>query len=423
MRVLARRVDVVQAMFVMSYREEQLHRGHPLRIVLGELAGIRFVTRLELTGLSREAVAALAKRSRIDADELYVRTAGNPFFVTETLAAGTDQVPPTVRDAVLARAARLSAAGQGVLESVAVVPQRAEIWLLEALSEGALDGLDECLGSGMLRAESDGVAFRHELARLAVEQSLSPNTAVKLHRRAMQALDRLAFGAPDFARLAHHAEAAGDAAAVLRFAPEAAARASAVGAHREAEGQYSRALRVGDQLGPEVQADLLERFANECYLTDMREQGLVALDEALAIHRRLGNARKQGQMQQLRTRMMTCIGRLDEARVAGAEAIELLKPLPHGHELARAYSCLSEAALLGGQEEDTIKWGTLGTELAERVGDAEALALGLNTLGTIGMHRGHPGGRRSRAQPRGRQAGGLGRGRAGIPQPHLRPRH
>ncbi|MGB8880093.1 MAG: AAA family ATPase [Solirubrobacteraceae bacterium] len=393
MRLLARRVDAVQAMFVMSYREEQLHRGHPLRIVLGELAGIRSVTRLELTGLSREAVAALAKRSTIDADELYVRTAGNPFFVTETLAAGTDQVPPTVRDAVLARAARLSAAGQAVLESVAVVPQRAEIWLLEALSEGALDGLDECLGSGMLRAESDGVAFRHELARLAVEQSLSPNRAVKLHRRAMDALDRLAFGVPDFARLAHHAEAAGDAGAVLRFAPEAAARASAVGAHREAEAQYSRALRVGDQLAPEVRADLLERFANECYLTDMREQGLVALDDALAIHRRLGNARKQGEMQQLRTRMMTCIGRLDEARVAGAEAIELLKPLPHGHELARAYSCLSEAALLGGQEDDTIKWGTLGTELAERVGDAEALALGLNTLGTIGMHRGHPGGR------------------------------
>ena len=69
---------------------------------------------------------------------------------------------------------------------------------------------------------------------------------------------------------------------------------------------------------------MLERFANECYLTDMREQGLVALDDALAIHRRLlGNARKRGEMQQLRTRMMTCIGRLDEARVAGAEAIEL----------------------------------------------------------------------------------------------------
>ena len=56
-RLVARRMDAVQALFVISYREEQLHRGHPLRIVLGELPGIRPVTRIELTGLSREAVA------------------------------------------------------------------------------------------------------------------------------------------------------------------------------------------------------------------------------------------------------------------------------------------------------------------------------------------------------------------------------
>jgi DNA-binding CsgD family transcriptional regulator len=392
-RLISHRMDGVQALFVMSYREEQLHRGHPLRIVLGELAGIKPVTRIELAGLSREAVRNLAGGSTINADELYVRTAGNPFFVTETLAAGTDQVPPTVRDAVLARAARLSAAGQGALESVAVVPQRAEIWLLEALSEGVLDGLDECLSSGMLRADSNGVTFRHELARLAVEQSLSPDRAVKLHRRAMEALHRRSLGPSDFARLAHHAEAAGDEAAVLRFAPAAAARASAVGAHREAEAQYSRALRIGYQLDPEVRADLLERFANECYFTDMREQALVALNEALAIHRRLGDTRKQGEMQQLRGRMMACIGRVGEAKVVLADAIELLVPLPHGRELARAYSCLSEATMFCGEAAETIKWGTLGSALAERVGDAEALALGLNTVGTIQMGQGNPEGR------------------------------
>lgn len=393
-RLVARRMDGVPVLFVVSYREEELHRGHPLRIVLGELAGVRPVTRIGLMGLSREAVAILAERSSLDAEELYVRTAGNPFFVTETLAAETDQVPETVRDAVLSRVARLGAAGRAVLEAVAVVPQRAEIWLLEALSEGALDGLDECLDSGMLRAEADGVVFRHELARLAVERSLSPDRAVKLHRRAMEALVGSAFGSPDFARLAHHAEAAGDVAAVLRFAPQAAARASAVGAHREAEAQYSRALQVGHQLEPEVRADLLERFANECYFTDMREQGLVALDEALTIHRRLGNARKEGEIQQLRGRMLTCIGRIDEAKVAFAEAIKLLEPLPHGRELARAYSCLSEATLLCSESDETIKWGTLALALAERVGDAEALTLALNTLGTTGLNRGHPEGRK-----------------------------
>jgi DNA-binding CsgD family transcriptional regulator/tetratricopeptide (TPR) repeat protein len=387
-RLVARRVASVQALFVISYRDEQLHGAHQLRIVLGELSGVGPVTRLELPGLSREAVAALAERSTIDPDELYERTSGNPFFVTETLAAGAEQVPPTVRDAVLARVARLTAAGQGVLESVAVVPQRAEIWLLEALSEGALEGLDECLSSGMLRPELDGVAFRHELARLAVEQSLAPDRTVILHRRAIAALERPALGAPDCTRLAHHAEAAGDAAAVLRFAPEAAVRASAFGAHREAEAQYSRALRVGDRIAPESRADLLERFANECYFTDMREQGLAALDEALMIHRKLGNALKQGEMQQLRGRMMACSGRIAEAKVIFADAIELLEPLPHGRELARAYSCLSEATMLCSEAEETIKWGTLGSALAERVGDAEALALGLNSLGTIEMYWG-----------------------------------
>jgi DNA-binding CsgD family transcriptional regulator len=393
LRLCARRVESVPALLILTYRDDALRPAHPLRIMLGELPSGGRSTRHELARLSRGAVAKLAQTSRVDADELYERTGGNAFYVTEVLAAGSERVPPTVRDAVLARAAGLSGAARDVLEAVAVVPQRTEVWLLEALVQRALDGLDECLESGMLRGEADGVVFRHELARLAIEESLTPHRAVVLHRRALAALAESPLGNQELARLAHHAEAAGDAAAVLRFAPEAAVRASSVGAHREAEAQYSRALRVGDRIAPEARADLLERFASECYFTDMREQGLAALDEALVIHRQLGNALKQGEMQQLRTRMMTCMGRIDEAKVAGAQAIELLDPLPHGRELARAYSCLSEAAGLCSEHDDAIKWGALGSALAERVGDAEALALGLNYVGTTEMQTGHPEGR------------------------------
>jgi hypothetical protein len=160
------------------------------------------------------------------------------------------------------------------------------VWLLEALVQRALDGLDECLESGMLRGEADGVAFRHELARLALEESLTPHRAVVLHRRALAALAEQAIGAPDLVRLAHHAEAAGDTCAVLRYAPAAAAHAAAVGAHREALHQYGRALRFGAGLEAERRAEWLERFADEGYLTDMRQEALPALDEALAIHPR-----------------------------------------------------------------------------------------------------------------------------------------
>ena len=126
---------------------------------------------------------------------------------------------------------------------------QAELWLLDALaSEPQLACLDECLGSGMLTPTTDGVAFRHELARMTIEETLAPHRRAALHRDALAALLAPPAGAPDPARLAHHAEAAGDAAAVLEFAPAAAARADAVGAHRQAAAQYARALRFGAEL-------------------------------------------------------------------------------------------------------------------------------------------------------------------------------
>src|SRR5262249_36142655 len=134
-RLISRRVDAVEALFVVSYRDEQLHRVHPLRVMLGELPRGAGVTRVELAALSPEAVATLAESSGVDADELYRRTAGNPFFVTEVLGAGIAGVPSTVRDAVLARLARLSPEARASLDAVAVVPGRAELWLLEALTE------------------------------------------------------------------------------------------------------------------------------------------------------------------------------------------------------------------------------------------------------------------------------------------------
>src|SRR5438128_2251104 len=83
-----------------------------------------------------------------DAGELYRMTAGNPFFVVEALASGVDGIPGTVRDAVLARGARLSPTANVVLEAAALTPPHSELWLLEALV-GSLDGLEECLTSGM----------------------------------------------------------------------------------------------------------------------------------------------------------------------------------------------------------------------------------------------------------------------------------
>ena len=390
LRVLARRATESGVVLVISYRSDQLHRDHPLRMVLGELGSGDGVTRLELGGLSREAVGELATSSRLDADELFERTAGNPFFVTETVAAGTGDLPETVRDAVHARVARLSPSARIVLDAVAVVPQRAEVWLLEALTGGDLGALDECLRSGVLRAEGDGVLFRHELARLAVEASLPPDRAVRLHRRALVALADPSLGAPDQVRLAHHAEAAGDGPAVLRHAPAAGEGAAARGSPREAQHHYWRALRFADGIDPAARAELLERFCEHAYLSDMRSEAVGAIDEAIAIHRRRGDAAREGHALRLRARLLGCIGRAREAAETIREAVRVLEQGPPSAELARAYSYLAGIAMIDYDFAQTISLGAKAIAIAEQVDDLEGLVHALNNVGTAELIAGHP---------------------------------
>ncbi len=394
LRIVSRRAHTVPVLLIASYRDEELERTHPLRLVLGDLAGIEAVTRVDVEGLSASAVELLAESSPLDHELLYSRTGGNPFFVTEALAAADERIPDTVRDAVLARSARLSPWARSLLDAVAIVPQRAETWLIEALLQPPAGVLEECLASGMLRADAVGVAFRHELARLAIEESVAPDERLALHRRALTVLAEPPVGVPDLARVTHHAEAAVDVEAVLRYAPAAAEHASALGAHREAEQQYARALRFADGLSSDVRAELLERFADECFLTDMRAEALNALDEALALRRTGSDLVKQGATQRMRARLFAGTGHGEDGRSAALEAITLLEQTTAPRELARAYAVLSQLTMLAGEVESTSAAAQCALTLAEQTGDVEVQVAALNNMGTSALSRGLVEGRR-----------------------------
>ena len=262
LRYLARRAHTFHALILVTYRDEDVVAGHPLRQVLGDAATGAGVRRVDLAPLSPSAVASLAgHRASGDADaavppidtaELFRVTGGNPFFVTEVLAAGSADTPATVRNAVMARVARLPEAARIVLDLIALAGPRVEVGLLEVLSADALAAAERPMSQGMLRLTGDVITFRHELARLAVANQVPGLRRLSIHRRILAALrDRPATAvACDDARLAHHAEAASDADAVLRHAPRAAEKAAALGAHREAVAQYRRVLRHAGGLTP-----------------------------------------------------------------------------------------------------------------------------------------------------------------------------
>jgi DNA-binding CsgD family transcriptional regulator len=382
LRLLARKVEAVPALVLASYRDDALDRAHPLTLVLGELATARAVQRLEVPPLSAEAVAALAEPHAIDGEELFRQTNGNPFFVTEVLAAGTGDIPPTVRDAVLARVARLSEPAMRLLETIAIATPRAEVWLLEALAPGELDDVEECLASGMVVSEGDGVAFTHELARLAVEGALAPHRRVALHRAAVAALAAMPRAA-DPARMAHHADLAGDGDAVLRFAPTAAARAAALGAHREAEAQYARALRFADVLPPEEQAELLEHQAYEGYLSGDFDEAIAAQELALGHRRALGDRAREGDCLRALSRLYRFQGRTREAAQIGHAAVDTLEDLPPGRDLALAYVNLAHLYCVAEDAEEATAWNMNALALAERLDDPQLISYALTNKGVV----------------------------------------
>src|SRR5438034_304611 len=206
LRYLSRRLRGAAVLLIATYRDDGLAAGDLLRVTLGDLGSQRCTRRVGLTPLSPEAVRTLAGGSGLPAPELYRLTGGNPFYVTEVLRAGMDEVPPSARDAVLARAARLSAWAREVLDVAALTGARVEARLLESVTGCPPSVLDELLESGLLVADAAWVRFRHEMARLAVAHAVASHRGQVIHGLVLAALR--SFGRDDGARLAFHAEAA-----------------------------------------------------------------------------------------------------------------------------------------------------------------------------------------------------------------------
>ena len=119
--VLGRRIERGTGAIVLTMRPDET--GPALQAALAALPPA-VVRSVDLAPLSSEAVGALAGRGGRAAEDLHALTGGNPFFVTEVVAAGGG-VPETVRGAVLARAARLDPEAREALDLVSVVPGRA----------------------------------------------------------------------------------------------------------------------------------------------------------------------------------------------------------------------------------------------------------------------------------------------------------
>ena len=371
LRYTGRRIENIPAMVVATFRDDEVGPGHPLRSVLGDLATSPTIQRMSIPPLSREAVGQLAGESGIDAGQLFNLTGGNSFYVTEVLASGVSGIPETVRDAVLARADRLPYTSRQVLDIAAVIGFSSEAGLLESVAASDFDAVEACVATGVLRylPDGSGFVFRHEIARQAVLAAMPPHQRIRLNRTVMHAIQASDPGSDLLARLAHHAEEAGDREAVLRYAPAAGDRAASLNAHREAVAQYRRALRFANDLPGIERAGLLEKYAIECDIVDEVRDSLQARQEAIEIWRKLGQPLREGENLTHLMGILVTAGRNAEAEQTILDSVALLEPLGPSVQLAKAYRGQAHLRMLNRDCAEAVVLGERSIALAEQISD------------------------------------------------------
>jgi DNA-binding CsgD family transcriptional regulator/tetratricopeptide (TPR) repeat protein len=388
---LGRRIEALPILFVLSYRTCELAADHPLKAALGSLLR-EHTDRIDLLPLSRECVAGLAHKHSVRTDLLYELTQGNPFYLTEVLNTSSDTLPETVTRFIASKLAALSPAARQLCELVSTIPNEAELSVISQITfgcESKLKGddpelVERCTNSGLIDFTGTGLRFRHEIARRAVENSLSVLKRKSWHGVMLEIMIR--DQTLPKARLVHHAAQAGLGALVLELAPQAAQEASLAGAHREACHHFATAIPFAKHSPLQVQAMLYEGWAYHGLMsTSMDSRFVEALKRAITLWKEIGNVERVGYNLRMLSVLNWSLGRIEDSFACVTEAIALLEKIPPSHALAMAYSMRSQNFVATSNLDQAIIWGEKALKVATKLEATEAIVHALCNLGTALM--------------------------------------
>ena len=400
-KYVGRRIAKTNGLLLLTYRDGEVDYDHPLRGVIGDLSPDT-VVRIQLGGLSSEAVASMVDDTDLDLDEVIALTDGNPLFVTEVLASRVDNVPASVQDSVLTRAARLSAEARQLLDLVAVIPGGSEWALIKTILAPTQQHLTECERQGLLRAVGDTVFFHHELVRQAIEAALSTMNRRRLNQQVLAEL----MGGDDLSRLVHHAREADDVESIIEFAPRAAREAMAIESHREAVAHFRLLEPYLDRISETARAAIVDDWARtEYYLISSESADILA--RATALHRSTGNDLALARALTFAVRVNEINGRPEQAEAASREAIAILESYSPSADLASAVGQRAWLMKMRGDGPRAVEIAEQAIELAEETGDELSLINALITKGQVTFRSGEPEGFRllEEARLRAEQAG------------------
>jgi DNA-binding NarL/FixJ family response regulator len=391
---------LADVLIVVTFRSDELGRGHPLRPVLAELDRLGWVARLDLPRLTRregrELAAALLGREPdpVLAEQVFVRTEGNPLFMEALLRSHEwldPGLPESLRDLVLADVRRLPAETQQVLEALSVAGQRSGHLLLAAVTglgdDSLLAALRPAVSANVLVPDADEYAFRHALIREAILGEVLPGAKTRLHTRMAEALAAdPSLIAPGRAVIeqALHWYAAHDSARALESAFRAAAASERALAYAEKLTMLTRILKLWPALPDAAERigashlSVLEAAAEAAAAAGEDERGIGFASAALTEIDPAAEPASAALMLERRGLMKFRLGHadsIDELR----EALRLMPAEPPSAARARMLAgcarrmhASKESVALGMAEE--------ALTLARQMGDAATEAYAMMTV-------------------------------------------
>jgi len=273
-KFFARRISQLRCLFILTYRDDELQSGHPLRNVLGDLPPDIF-KRVQLTALSRDAVYKLANEKGYDGENVYTITGGNPFYLNEILAAYSPGVPENIKDAILSVYNRQEEGTKHAWQICSVIPEGLEISRFAKLKSSWDKGMDHCFALKIMIIKNNRIVFKHELYRRTIEASLSPFKRIEFNKQILDLFLTSFEEAGEIERIVHYAKNANENKLVVKYAPVAAKQAASVGAHVEASKLFLTAIEYSGENNTNQLVEFYEAYAYECYLTNQLKDAII----------------------------------------------------------------------------------------------------------------------------------------------------
>jgi DNA-binding CsgD family transcriptional regulator len=383
-KFFARRITHTRCLFILTYRNNEIHPQHPLRNIFGQLPADSF-TRMQLTPLSREAVDKMAAKKGWNGENVFHISGGNPFYVNEILASYSPGIPDNIRDSILSVYNRQNEKSKQAWEILSIMPTGLELIYLEKLDPSLSMAAADSLHAGILILKEGLIFFKHELYRRTIESSLSPLLRVSLNKKILDSFLENFEQQGEIERIVHHAKNANVYDAVVIYAPRAAMAAAAIGAHIEAAKLYHSSIEYYQGRDKDLLTDLYERYAYECYLTNKIREAIIYIGKALNIWKEKNDPGKAGNCLWFLSRLWWYEASHKQAESFAQLAVEILENQPSSQAKGMAFSNMSQFRMLSGLTEEALFWGEKALQIAMELNDQRVLSHVLNNIGTVEM--------------------------------------